>query len=82
MGAFSWAEKFHGVPFPAYKISKTTLNMVHKITSLDLAEEGFTVLAISPGVSCPPPPPNLAVFCTGSDGLGLAPIPSSKQRRI
>lgn len=51
MGAFSWAEKLHPMHLQAYKISKAALNMLTKITSMDLADEGFTVLAVSPGVS-------------------------------
>lgn len=51
MGAFSWAERLHANPAHAYKISKTALNMLHKIMSLDLADEGFIFLSISPGVS-------------------------------
>lgn len=63
MGSLSWAEQHYAMPMQAYKISKAALNMLHKITSLDLADEGFTLLAISPGVSFqrllehPPPPP-------------------------
>lgn len=53
MGAFGWAEKLHRTPLQAYKVSKAALNMLHKITSLDLADQGFTLVAISPGVSCP-----------------------------
>lgn len=51
MGSLSWAEQHYAMPMQAYKISKAALNMLHKITSLDLADEGFTLLAISPGVS-------------------------------
>lgn len=51
MGSFAWAEKLYVNPSHAYKVSKTALNMANKITSLDLADEGFTVVAISPGVS-------------------------------
>lgn len=55
MGAFSWAERLQHMNANAYKISKTGLNMLNKIFALDLASEGFTFLAISPGVSIGPP---------------------------
>lgn len=51
MGAFSWADQLQTNMVNAYKISKTGLTMLNKIFALDLASEGFTFLAISPGVS-------------------------------
>jgi len=38
-------------PCPAYKISKTMLNMLTVQYSLEYGPKGFTVFAISPGVS-------------------------------
>lgn len=35
----------------AYKVSKAGFHMLNKQFSLDLAEEGFTCLLVSPGVS-------------------------------
>lgn len=40
---------------PSYKISKAALNMLTVQYSISLRKEGFTVIAISPGVSNPPP---------------------------
>lgn len=51
MGSISMAEHHYVMPMQAYKISKAAMNMLHKVTSLDLADEAFTVVAISPGVS-------------------------------
>lgn len=36
---------------PAYKVTKAALNMLTVQYAQDLEEEGFTVLAITPGVS-------------------------------
>lgn len=38
---------------PAYKISKAALNSLTVQYALDLEEEGFTIVPISPGVSIP-----------------------------
>ena len=38
-------------PTPAYKISKSALNMLTVQYALDLEEEGFIFITISPGVS-------------------------------
>ena len=52
------APKYKWAPFPAYKISKAALNMLTVQWAQEYAEEGFTVFALTPGVSypsCPPP---------------------------
>jgi NAD(P)-dependent dehydrogenase (short-subunit alcohol dehydrogenase family) len=45
------ANIFAQTPCPAYKISKTMLNMLTVQYSLEYASQGFTIFAISPGVS-------------------------------
>lgn len=45
------AESFKNLPAPAYKITKAALNMLTVQYSFGLADEGFTVVAVSPGVS-------------------------------
>ena len=47
----SWVERFKMAPHPDYKISKAALNMLNQQYAMDLAEEGFTFLLVSPGVS-------------------------------
>ena len=51
MGSITNAVNFAFAPTPAYKITKAALNMLTKQYALDLDKDGFTVLAISPGVS-------------------------------
>ena len=50
VGSISHASRYAQVPVPAYKISKTALNMLTMQYALEYDKEGFTVLAISPGV--------------------------------
>ncbi|KAL1976811.1 hypothetical protein VTN31DRAFT_3093 [Thermomyces dupontii] len=52
MGSIGLAQKYIGYPKPAYKISKAALNMLTRQYALDpgLHQEGFTFLAVNPGV--------------------------------
>lgn len=45
------APTFREIPTPAYKISKAALNMLTVQYALSLADQGFTTIAVSPGVS-------------------------------
>lgn len=45
------APVYKGSPTPAYKITKAALNMLTVQYAQDYASEGFTFLAVSPGVS-------------------------------
>lgn len=45
------AADFRLAPQPAYKVTKAALNMLTVQYSLDYANEGFTFVALSPGVS-------------------------------
>jgi NAD(P)-dependent dehydrogenase (short-subunit alcohol dehydrogenase family) len=45
------ASQFMHQPTPAYKISKAALNMLTVQYALDLCKDGFTILAVNPGVS-------------------------------
>lgn len=49
MGSISLKDVTPRHPVPSYNISKAALNMLTAQYSLDLAEEGFTVFALSPG---------------------------------
>ncbi|USW51637.1 Putative short-chain dehydrogenase/reductase SDR, NAD(P)-binding domain superfamily [Septoria linicola] len=49
VGSMAYAQRFAFAPAPAYKIAKAAMNMWHTTYALDLKEEGFTVLAVSPG---------------------------------
>jgi len=51
MGAISWAEQYKRAPSQAYKISKAALHMLNAQYALDHAQDGFTFLCVSPGVS-------------------------------
>lgn len=52
VGTFAKAEDFRVAPTPAYKVSKAALNMLTVQYAQQYETEGFTVLAVSPGVSC------------------------------
>lgn len=45
------ADTFQLLPSPAYKISKTALNMLTVQYAQQYAGEGFTFIGVSPGVS-------------------------------
>ncbi|KAJ3539552.1 hypothetical protein NM208_g5443 [Fusarium decemcellulare] len=49
LGSIGLAGKYRAAPFPAYNVSKAALNMLTVQYALQLAEDGFTVVAISPG---------------------------------
>lgn len=51
MGSIAWADAMNIAQGSAYKVSKAGLHMLNKQFSLDLADEGFTCLLVSPGVS-------------------------------
>lgn len=51
LGSIAYARQTSFAPVHAYKISKAALNMLTVQYALDLEKEGFTVVAISPGVS-------------------------------
>lgn len=49
LGSLAMAKDFASIPVAAYKISKAALNMLTLQYALELANEGFIVMAISPG---------------------------------
>ncbi|KAG9785204.1 hypothetical protein ABEF93_007057 [Exophiala dermatitidis] len=49
LGSMTLAKYFPVQPAPAYKVSKAALNMLTVQWALALANEGFTVIAVSPG---------------------------------
>ncbi|KAF2197873.1 short-chain dehydrogenase-like protein [Delitschia confertaspora ATCC 74209] len=49
LGSISKATTYSVFPVPAYKVSKTALNMLTVQYSLSFAKEGFTFVAVSPG---------------------------------
>jgi NAD(P)-dependent dehydrogenase (short-subunit alcohol dehydrogenase family) len=55
VGSIGMLQAFGQVPAPAYKVSKTALNMLTALYGLDYGKQGFTVVALSPGVPvyCP-----------------------------
>lgn len=57
------AANYRALPGPAYKITKAALNMLTVQQALEYGDEGFTVLALCPGVSCVILPP-LCLFMT------------------
>lgn len=50
MASLDRAKTYSGMPVPAYRISKTALNMLTVQYAHALADEGFTCFAVSPGV--------------------------------
>ena len=53
------AAKAHYLPAPAYKISKAAMNSLTVQYALDFEKEGFTFVALSPGVRFPSRSPSL-----------------------
>jgi NAD(P)-dependent dehydrogenase (short-subunit alcohol dehydrogenase family) len=51
LGSIGKAATYSVFPVPAYKIAKAALNMLTVQYSLAFAKEGFTFVAVSPGVS-------------------------------
>jgi NAD(P)-dependent dehydrogenase (short-subunit alcohol dehydrogenase family) len=51
MGSLAKAEAYRQAPTPAYKISKAALNMLTVQYSQQYEADGFTFVAVSPGVS-------------------------------
>ena len=51
MGSFGFLDTYKVFPVPAYKITKAALNMLTVQYAQSLAEEGFIVTAVAPGVS-------------------------------
>lgn len=62
LGSFAKAEVYRLSPTPAYKITKAALNMLTVQYAQQYEADGFTVVAISPGVSFPKSP-----LASGSD---------------
>ena len=54
MGSISHASRFVMAPTPAYKVSKAALNMLTVQYALEFGNDGFTVIALSPGVCIDP----------------------------
>jgi NAD(P)-dependent dehydrogenase (short-subunit alcohol dehydrogenase family) len=54
MGSIAMQKNFVHSPAPAYKISKAALNMLTVQYALGYADQGFTFVALSPGVKLPP----------------------------
>ncbi len=50
LGSISYASNFGQAPVPGYKISKAALNMLTVQYALEYGTDGFTVVAVSPGV--------------------------------
>lgn len=70
LGSIALAGKYKAEPFPAYNVSKAALNMLTVQYSLSLNDDGFTVIAVSPGVGFLPMPWRAVLTC----GSGSAPI--------
>ena len=51
MGSFDKAMIFAQAPNPSYKISKAALNMLTLQWAMEYKDQGFAIMAISPGVS-------------------------------
>lgn len=53
LGSISRAQIYAQMRSPAYKVSKAALNMLMVQYAQEYASDGFTFLAVSPGVSTP-----------------------------
>jgi NAD(P)-dependent dehydrogenase (short-subunit alcohol dehydrogenase family) len=51
MASITKAAAYMFQPTPAYKISKTALNMLTALYAQEYGSEGFVIIAVSPGVS-------------------------------
>lgn len=51
LGSIGIASRYAIFPAPAYKVSKAALNMLTVQYAQSFADQGFTFLTISPGVS-------------------------------
>ena len=51
MGSIAYTKNYSFAPTHAYKISKAALNMLTTQYAMELEDQGFTVIAVSPGVS-------------------------------
>lgn len=50
LGSITLSRSAHYLPAPAYKISKAAMNSLTVQYALDYEKEGFTFMALSPGV--------------------------------
>lgn len=64
MGSIALVKNYAFAPTHAYKITKAALNMLNAQYALDFADQGFTFLAVSPGVGL-----NIISFRSGNYGL-------------
>lgn len=62
-GSTTLAPYTHFMPAPAYKISKAALNALTVQYALDLAKDGFTFIALAPGVRISLPLSNIVSHC-------------------
>ncbi|WP_411021298.1 SDR family oxidoreductase [Salmonella sp. s29923] len=51
VGSITYAKRFMVAPDPAYRVSKAALHCLTRLYALELEAEGFTFVAVSPGVS-------------------------------
>lgn len=51
MGSVAWADRYGWAPTYAYKITKAAMSMLTVQYAMEYKKEGFTFLALSPGVS-------------------------------
>lgn len=65
MGSFGLSSVFKPLPAPAYKITKAALNMLTVQYAQSYAQDGFTFMAISPGVSASGPQLELSDWSSG-----------------
>lgn len=53
VSSFAWQDVFAQLPAPAYKITKSALNMLTLQWGMEYRDKGFTIFGVSPGVSAP-----------------------------
>ena len=62
LGSMDRASVYSPFPVPAYKVTKAALNMLTVQYGLSFAKDGFTFVAVSPGVSSSSPAFDEALF--------------------
>ena len=63
LGSITLARSAHYLPAPAYKISKAAMNSLTVQYALDYEKEGFTFIALAPGVCNRALPPPIQTEC-------------------
>jgi NAD(P)-dependent dehydrogenase (short-subunit alcohol dehydrogenase family) len=73
-GSINMAPTYKAVPAPAYKVSKAALNMLTVQYAQSFVDDGFTIVAVSPGVSISIQYPSTTPLLTHRFHSGYRPV--------